>query len=216
MSEESAKPHPARRSGGRVALAAVIAATVVAALAMVVNDIVRIAYLLRDGYTLEAGLGSPNGVAAELSADTAQTSSQFWTVLISTSELVPTAPMLQTIAVALTSLTFLAAAVVVVLLCRRLWTGRTFAASAAAGMLALGVLALIVAVLAPWLRHHADAVALEHLGYDTTGGERWVQLREFDLGSIDGSLLTLGVVLILVALVYAGAKGMQRDTEGLV
>jgi hypothetical protein len=197
-------------------LAVVIGISVVAALAMLLNDIVRIAYLLNDGYTLEASVGSPNGIPAGLPADSAQSSSQFWTVLISTSEAVPTAPLLQVIAVALTSLTFLLAAAVVTLLCARLWTGRTFSRSTAGGMLALGVLAVIVSVLAPWLQHRADAIALDHLGYSDQAGDRWALVPQFDLGSIDAALMTLGVVLVLAALVYLGAQRLQRDTDGLV
>lgn len=216
MSTPLASPQPARRATGQPLLAVVIGISVVAALAMLLNDIVRIAYLLGDGYTLEASVGSPNGIPAELPADTAQSSSQVWTVLISTSEVVPTAPLLQTVALALTSLTFLLAAAVVIMLCVRLWTGRTFARSTAAGMLALSVLAVIVSVLAPWLQHRADAIALDHLGYSARDGERWALVRQFDLGSVDAALMTLGVVLVLTALVYVGAQRLQRDTDGLV
>src|SRR5690606_37897772 len=123
---------------------------------------------------------------------------------------------LQALAVGLTTLTFLAAAVVILMLCRRLWTGRTFATSAATGLLALAGLALITAWLAPWLRHEADAIALNQLGYARSGGRRWVELQYYDIGMLDEPLLVLGTVLLLAGLVYLGARRLQRDTEGLV
>jgi hypothetical protein len=207
---------PGGRTGGRALLVVVMTVTGVATLGMLLNDIVRIAYLLRGGYTLEVGLGSPGGVPAELVGDGPHTTSQFWTVLISSTEQLSTPTALQIGAIALTTSTFLAAAVVILLLCARLWVGRMFAASAAVGMLALSTLALVASVLAPWLRHRADAIALEQLDYPTSGGGRWVQLTRFDLGSIDGSLLVLGLVVLLAALVYSGARRLQRDTDGLV
>lgn len=206
----------AGRISGRTMLAIVAGGTIVATLAMLLNDIVRTAYLFRGGYTLEAALGSPMGVAAELSGDSAQTTSQYWTVLISSAEPLAAPTALQTIALWMTSLTFVAAAVAIVLLCRRLWTGRTFAEPAAAALLALAVLALTTAWLAPWLRHRADAIALEELGYATSGDERWVSLPGYDIGAIDGGLLVLGIVLLLTGLVYVGARRLQQDTEGLV
>jgi hypothetical protein len=123
---------------------------------------------------------------------------------------------LQALAIWMTTLTFVAAAVVIVLLCRRLWTGRTFATSAAFGLLTLSVFALVTAWLAPWLRHRADAIALDQLGYSTSGGDQWVSLPRYDLGVIDGPLLVLGTVLLLAGLVYLGAQRLQHDTEGLV
>lgn len=207
---------PTRRAGGRALLLVVMAVTSLAALALLLNNIVRIAYLLRGGYTLELGLGSTGGVPADLAGDSAQSTSQFWTVLVSSTEQLPTPTALQIAAIAVTTLTFLAAAVVILQLCARLWAGRTFAASAAVGMLLLSALALVASLLAPWLRHSADAIALEQLDYATSGGERWVQLARFDLGSIDGSLLVLGIVVLLVALVYSSTRRLQRDSEGLV
>ncbi|MER3390857.1 MAG: hypothetical protein RJQ01_12630 [Microcella sp.] len=218
MPESTLPPTPTRshRAGGRALLVVVMALTSTAALALLLNDIVRIAYLTRGGYTLELALGSPGGVPAELQGDNAATTSQFWTVLVSSSENLTTPTILQVVAIALTTLTFLAAAAVIVLLCARLWAGRTFATSTAIGMLALSALALVASLAAPWLCHRADAIALEQLDYATDGGERWVSLERFDLGSIDGSLLVLGIVVLLVALVYSGARRLQRDSDGLV
>lgn len=206
----------AGKPAGRTLLAVVMIITSVAALAMASNDIVRVAYLLRGGYTLEVALVSPGGIPAGLDGDTDQTTSQFWTVLISSSEQLPTPTTLQVIAIVVTSLAFLAGAAVILLLCARLWTGRTFAPSAAVGMLTLSALALIASVVAPWLRHNADTLALEQLGYAAQGSERSVQVPRFDIGSVDGSLLVLGLVVLLAALVYIGARRLQRDSDGLV
>jgi len=209
-------PAPLQRAGGRAILLIVAALTTLFTLAMLLNDIVRTVYLLEGGYDLEVGLGSPMGVAANLSGDSAQSTSQYWTVLISSLEPLQEPKQLQALAIWMTTLTFVAAAVVIVLLCRRLWTGRTFATSAAFGLLTLSVFALVTAWLAPWLRHRADAIALDQLGYSTSGGDQWVSLPRYDLGVIDGPLLVLGTVLLLAGLVYLGAQRLQHDTEGLV
>ena len=209
-------PAPLQRAGGRAILLIVAALTTLFTLAMLLNDIVRTVYLLEGGYDLEVGLGSPMGVAANLSGDSAQSTSQYWTVLISSLEPLQEPKQLQALAIWTTTLTFVAAAVVIVLLCRRLWTGRTFATSAAFGLLTLSVFALVTAWLAPWLRHRADAIALDQLGYSTSGGDQWVSLPRYDLGVIDGPLLVLGTVLLLAGLVYLGAQRLQHDTEGLV
>lgn len=209
-------PAPPTRINGRAVLLAVIVITVLGALVMLLNDIVRTVYLLEGAYDLEVGLGSPMGVAANIPGDSAQSTSYYWTVLISSVDALDEPKLLQALAIWVTTLTFLAAAIVIVLLCRRLWTGRTFAASAASGLLVLAALSLVTAWLAPWLRHQADSIALEQLGYAASGGEQWVQVHRYDIGVIDGPLLVLGTVLLLAGLVYLGARQLQNDTRGLV
>ncbi len=204
------------RAGGRLILLVVAALTTLMTLAMLLNDIVRTVYLLEGAYDLEVGLGSPMGVAANIPGDSAQSTSYYWTVLISSFEPLAESKLLQALAIWVTTLTFLAATVVILLLCRRLWTGRTFAASAASGLFVLAALSLVTAWLAPWLRHRADSIALEQLGYATSGGEQWVQVHYYDIGVIDGPLLVLGTVLLLAGLVYLGARQLQNDTKGLV
>ncbi|MBX9472333.1 hypothetical protein [Microcella sp.] len=204
------------RVGGRLILLTVAGVTTLLTLAMLLNDIVRTVYLLEGAYDLEVGLGSPMGVPASIPGDSSLSSSYYWTVLISSFEPLEGPKQLQALAIWVTTLTFVAAAVVILLLCRRLWTGRTFATSAATGLLILAVLALVTAWLAPWLRHRADSIALEQLGYATSGGEQWVQVHRYDLGGIDGPLLVLGTVLLLAGLVYLGARQLQNDTKGLI
>ena len=212
----NASPLSPTRISGRALLLTVAALTTLMTLAMLLNDIVRTVYLLEGAYDLEVGLGSPMGVAANIPGDSAQSTSYYWTVLISSFEPLAEPKLLQALAIWVTTLTFLAAAVVILLLCRRLWTGRTFAASAASGLFVLAALSLVTAWLAPWLRHRADSIALEQLGYATSGGEQWVQVHRYDLGVIDGPLLVLGTVLLLAGLVYLGARQLQNDTKGLV
>lgn len=204
------------RAGGRLILLVVAVLTTLMTLAMLLTDIVRTVYLLEGAYDLEVGLGSPMGVAANIPGDSAQSTSYYWTVLISSFESLDEPKLLQALAIWVTTLTFLAAAVVILLLCRRLWTGRTFAASAASGLLVLAALSLVTAWLAPWLRHRAASIALEQLGYATSGGEQWVQVHRYDIGVIDGPLFVLGTVLLLAGLVYLGARQLQNDTKGLV
>jgi hypothetical protein len=204
------------RVGGRLLLVVVIVITSLVALSFLLNDIVRTAYLYRGTYDLEVGLGSPLGVDANIPGDSAQSTSQYWRVLISSYESLEGPRLLQALAIWVTTVTFLLAAVVIIVLCRQLWRRRTFATSAAVGLLSLAVLALVTAWLAPWLRHRADAIVLEQLGYSTSGGERWVNLHRYDIGVIDAPLLVLGLVLLLTGLVYLGARQLQRDSEGLV
>lgn len=204
------------RRGGRVLIVIVATVTTLIALAFLLNDIVRIVYTVEGGYDLVVGLGSPQGVEAPIPGGNDQSTLYYWTVLLSTYEDLQLPKLLQALAIGLTTLTFLSAAVVILLLCRRLWTGRTFSVAAASGMLILAGFSLLTAWLAPWLRHSADTIALDQLGYATSGDEQWVELHRYDIGSVDSALLVLGAVLALTGLVYLGARRMQRDTEGLV
>ncbi len=204
------------RLGGRVLLLIVASLTTLLALGFLLNDIVRTVYLWEGAYTLEVALGTQLAVDANLPSDSEQNTSFFSTALITSFENLDESKTLQVLAIWLTTLTFLVAAIVIVLLCRQLWTGRTFGASSATGVLGLAVAALVTAWLTPWLRHRADTIAFEQLGYDPRVAGPLVQLRQYDLGAIDGPLLVLGIVLLLAGLVYLGARRLQNDTKGLV
>jgi hypothetical protein len=210
------KESTAGRLGGRALLLLVSAITLLLALGLLINDLVRVLYIFEGAYDLTALLGSPQGVPANLAGDGELSESYLWSVLLSSHHELQGPRMLQALAVGLTTLTFAASAVVILLLCRRLWTGRTFATSAATGLLVVSGLTMVTAWLSPWLRHRADELALAEMGYPTSGSDRWVELPYFDAWSADGSVLVLGVVLALVALVYLGSRRLQRDTEGLV
>lgn len=205
-----------RRLGGRALLLLVSAITLLLTLGLLINDLVRVLYIFDGAYDLNALLGSPQGVPANLPGDGELSESYLWSVLISSHQELQGPRMLQALAVVLTTLTFVAGATAILLLCRRLWTGRTFATSAAVGLLVVSGLTLVTAWLSPWLRHRADELALAELGYPTSGTERWVELPYYDAWSVDGALLVLGVVLALAALVYLGSRRLQHDTEGLV
>lgn len=206
----------AARVGGRALLLLVSVITLVLTLGLLLNDLVRVIYIFEGAYDLKGLLGSPQGLPADLPGDGELSTSYLWSVLLSSNQELQGPRMLQAVAIALTTLTFVAGAVAILLLCRRLWTGRTFAASAATGMLVVSALTLVTAWLAPWLRHRADELALSEMGYPTSGTDRWVELPYFDAWSADGAVLVLGVVLALTALVYLGSRRLQRDTEGLV
>lgn len=210
-------PHSsARGTGGRMLLGVAIAITGLLALGMLLNDLVRVIYLFEAAYDLNVELGSPLGIEAGLPGDSEQSTSYYRTVLISSFAEHAVPRTLHALAIALTSATFLAAALVIIMLCRRLWTGRTFVASTASGLLVLAGLTLVTSWLAPWLRHTADAMALDELGYATSGGAQWAELTYYDPLMLDEPLLVLGTVLLLAGLVYLGARSLQRDTEGLV
>jgi|GEM_PF-2531374 len=201
---------------GRALLLLVAGITTVLTLSLLVNDLVRVLYMFDGAYDLHVLLGSPQGVPSGLDGDTEVTQSYISSVLLSSQLELQAARTLQVIAIVLTTLTFVASAATILLLCRRLWTRRTFATSAAVSLLVVAGLTLATAWLAPWLRHRADEVALESMGYSTSGGALWVELPYYDVWSPDGAVFVLGVVLGLTALVYLGSKNMQRDTEGLI
>lgn len=203
----------AGRVSGRALLIVTAALTVLATAGVLLNDLVRTIYLHEGAYDLKVLLLSPSGLPASLDGDTDQTTSYLWSALISSHEALVTPRLLQSLAIGLASLTFLAAAITILLLCRRLWTGRAFTASTAVALLVVAGLALVTAWFAPSLRHRADEVALSELGYRTSGTGRWVELP---YSEVDASLLILGVVLALAGLVFLAAKRLQSDSEGLV
>ncbi|SJN46561.1 hypothetical protein FM104_15040 [Microbacterium esteraromaticum] len=199
-------------------LTIVVVVTAVLTLAVLLNDLVRIIYIYEGAYDLHAELGSHDGVPAKLDGDDSATQSWLWGVLLSSTAPLPVSRTLQATALALTSLNFLAGGVTIIVLCRRLWTRRPFARSAAVWLFALSALTLLTAWLAPWLRHRADASALADMDYSTSaaGGTVWVQLPHSSLLSPDGTALVLGVVLALAGVLYLGVRRLQRDSDGLV
>lgn len=201
-------------------LLAVAAVTILTTLGLILNDIVRVAYVFRGGYGIEAALGSPEGMPADVVGSDERNTAQYWTVLINTEENTDASRVLQALAIALTALVFVACAITILLLCRRLWTGRTFAVSASVGLLAVSVLSMATAWIAPWLRHTADELAFAATPFQKEPLEgstsAWLALPNFDIGSVDSPMLVLGVILGLTALVYLGARRLQRDTDGLI
>lgn len=203
----------AGRISARVLLIVTAVMTVLATGSFLINDLVRTVYMYEGAYDLTVNLMSFTGLPASLDGDTGKSTSYLSTALISSQEALATPRLLQSLSIGLASLTFLAAAIVILLLCRRLWTGRAFTASAAVAILVLAGLALATARYAPWLSHRADEIALDELGYQTSGTERWV---EVPYSVVDDSLLMLGVVLALIGIVYFAARKLQRETDGLV
>src|SRR5690606_12400132 len=131
------------RLGGRALLLLVSAITLLLTLGLVINDLVRVLYIFEGAYDLTALLGSPQGVPANLAGDGELSESYLWSVLVSSHHELQGSRMLQALAVGLTTLTFVAGAVTIHLLCRRLWTRRIFAASAAVGLLVVAGLTLV-------------------------------------------------------------------------
>src|SRR5690606_35004447 len=120
--------HPARAAGrlsGRALILLVTIITGLIALSVLINDLVRVLYIFDGAYSIEAQLGSHSGVPAELSGGSEQAEAYVWTVLLSSHQELATPKTLQALAVVLTSLTFVAGAATILLLCRRLWTSRT-------------------------------------------------------------------------------------------
>lgn len=210
---EPRTPRLASRVSGHTLLIVAAVLTVFTTAGVLINDLVRVIYMYEGAYDLQVLLVSHEGLPASLDGDSALTTSFLSTVLISSHESLEAARLLQSLAIGLTTLTFLAAAVVILSFCRRLWSRRTFTASTAVAIFVLAGLTLLSAWLAPLLRHLADESALGQLGYDTSVGERWVELAN---SATDGSLLVLAAVLTLVGLIYLAARRLQQETDGLV
>jgi len=208
------------RISGRVLLVAVAIVTVLTTLAVILNDIVRIAYVFMGGYSIETALDSFQGMPADVAGANELNTAQYWSVLVNTDENTDTSRVLHAVAIGLTTVVFVACAITILLLCRRLWTGRTFTVSASVGVLVVSLLTIVTAWFSPWLRHTADELAFAATPFQkepvegTTGA--WLELPHFDIGSVNSPLLVLGVILGLMALVYLGARRLQRDTDGLV
>lgn len=108
--------------------------------------------------------------------------------------------------------------VVVEVLCWRLLRDRPFSRIAAWSLGVLAVLMSLVAVLAPYLESVAVQRAVDAMGLPTDGeaATTWVVPVVHTWEDTDWSLLALGLVCGLCAILLARGTRLQRDTEGLI
>lgn len=130
-------------------------------------------------------------------------------------------------------LLILAGCVFVFVQTRRMLRGRMFSRSTTVSLVALGLLAILVAVVAPMVDAQATVLALRDLGVNTLDARAGVYDAP-DLVGVDyvvpdpvGSprlllartnwlLAGVGGILLLVAVAVGRGERLQRDTEGLV
>ncbi|MGB3375017.1 MAG: hypothetical protein WBA87_07755 [Microbacterium sp.] len=137
---------------------------------------------------------------------------------------------LQAIAAILNVLAIAGGSLLVVLLALRMLQSRPFARVLSWGLGLVGIIAITSAAVAPQLEAAAVDVAVRELGYAvfadghdgafTADGPDAIALSLWDplwiLDRIDITLLLIGIVLGVVALLVAEGTRMQKDTEGLV
>ncbi|WP_435736360.1 hypothetical protein V5D56_16440 [Cellulosimicrobium sp. PMB13] len=203
--------------------------TTVAVLAAVVATLLglwRVAVLFNPAYpfTVDAGVATPLDVSPRVAGAAGESWSWYSQVTVESHDPLTDARVLAAVAGALPFVLFVAACAVVVLLCRRLWLGRSFARTATWGLAALAALCATTAVVAPWAQTLSTRRALVALGYPTSGDvgtgpldeREWVAMPWFDLGSVSWPLAALALLLVLVAVVARSGERLQRDTDGLV
>ncbi|MFC7766110.1 hypothetical protein [Leucobacter soli] len=111
----------------------------------------------------------------------------------------------------------------VIALAWRLLGSKPFSGAARGVLAALGVLAILNSALVPWLEARSSARAIEILALPTDGTmvpsnqHGWVVAPHFGfLQDAYWPYLTLGVLLMLVAILWRKAARLQQETEGLV
>lgn len=203
--------------------------TTVAALSALVATFLgvwRVAVLFNPVYpfTVDVGVATPLDVAPRVSGTAGESWAWYSQVTIESHDPLTDARVLAAVAAALPFVLFVAACAVVVVLCRRLWLGRSFARTATWSLVVLAALCAATAVAAPWAEALSTRRALLALGYPTSGDvgtgpldeREWVTMPWFDLGGVTWPLAALALLLVLVAVVTRSGERLQRDTDGLV
>jgi hypothetical protein len=225
MKECSMSRTPARaaRAVSRGALAVVIVIAGVSALLALVYAALWIGGIQRE-FMVEVPVATPLDLTPVVHGTAGDSVVQYSTVLISSYEPLTGARIQLALATALRFAVFFGACVVVILLAARLWRRRPFAGLATYSRAGVGVFAVAVAFAAPWLEMSGTLAGVTALGFPLSGESspvpteewEWVVPPEFSLQHADWLLLGFGVVLGLVAALFAHALRLQRDTEGLV
>ncbi len=147
---------------------------------------------------------------------------QYENVMVTTSENLAEPILLTTIAWLAPFVVFYLGCALVLVLIRRVWTGRSFTRPAAIGLGVLGLLVIAVAKVVPWLKLRAIELAVQQLGLPLapTGAEPartgWVVPQPYGLESIDWPMVVLGVVLVFLAVLLHRGTRLQDDVDGLV
>lgn len=148
---------------------------------------------------------------------------EYETVRVTTSENLAEPILMTQLAIVAPFLVFYLGCLLLLVLVRRVWTGRSFSRLAAIGLGVLGALVVGAGTFVPWLELRAVGVAVTQLGLPVspTGTEPapstgWVVPWPYGLESIDWPLVVLGVVLVLLAVLLHRGTTLQAEVEGLV
>ncbi|MDA3146289.1 hypothetical protein JSO19_02715 [Leucobacter sp. UCMA 4100] len=126
------------------------------------------------------------------------------------------------VATALPFATVIAGCLGVIALTRRLVGQRPFARTGQVFLAVIAGLSLVGSVVIPWFTALAAEVALTELGLPSSGeapsaAGSWLVAGHYSpLQDTDWPMLALGVVLGLVAMLWARGVRLQRDSEGLI
>ncbi len=147
---------------------------------------------------------------------------QHETVLVTTSEQLTGPIQLTNVAIFAPYVVFYLACVLLLVLIRRVWTGRSFTRLATGGLGLLGILVVTFGALVPWLELRAVELAVQQLGLPVkpsetgSGTSGWVVPQPYGLESVDWPMVILGVVLVFLAILLHRGTRLQDDVEGLV
>ncbi|SEB85616.1 hypothetical protein SAMN04489806_1958 [Paramicrobacterium humi] len=156
-------------------------------------------------------------------ASTAETAQFYDSISVESDEPLDASRALRSVAIALPLTMFVAGALGVIVLARRLLSSRPFARAARGLLVAIAALAAAVGIAVPALEAAATASAVAALSMPTDGfhvadpdSQAWVVPAGFELQDLNWPVLALATVLLLIALVWRHGERLQRDTEGLV
>lgn len=205
---------------GRGGLIAIIAATALALLWTL--SIAALHHIsINDHASYDVGVASPLDVRPDLVADA---DIQYATINFTPVTPDPTAQLLESISVGSRYAVGMMAGLLIIWLAVQLLRKRSFGFGTAGllGVLAVGMLA--VAILAPMLEGQASVLAVQAAGLPTEpstppfgeSDETWVIPRAPHWQGFDFSLLALGLVTGLCALLLGRASRLQDETTGLI
>ncbi|WP_417217888.1 hypothetical protein [Arthrobacter sp.] len=131
--------------------------------------------------------------------------------------------LIEAIGVGLPYVVFGATCVLLLILVRRLWTGRSFTRFAVWSLGVVGLLTIASGMFSRWLPQLATEIALSRLGlpqtYDegmaATGTGEWFGAVSAN-GVLDYPGIGLGVVLLLMAVLVHRGRALQESADGLV
>lgn len=132
--------------------------------------------------------------------------------------------LLDALGVGLPYLVFAAICILVLLLLRRLWTGRSFTRLAACGLAIVGVLTIASGALSQWLSRFAREIALGRLGLpqsfdagmEVSGTGEWFSAHVAGESLLDYPGIGLGLALLLLAVLVHRGRSLQESVDGLV
>lgn len=130
---------------------------------------------------------------------------------------------LEGVGVGLPYAVFGATCILLLVLVRCLWTGRSFTGLAVWGLGVVGLLTIASAALSRWLPQLAADMALGRLGLPrsfeegvASGTGEWFGVEGAANGVVDYTGIWLGVVLLLLAVLVHRGRSLEDSVDGLV